>query len=129
MQSGSGRGDGQPEIYKYGQPEAGSFRNGAAGSQSISVLEKAKYDEEKMLIEQDPFLLEEQRYLNRMQRAHNIQEVNYKKHYDSVLAPEVNKKKQQDQYENQVIERRIQSLAEAQDRQRKMKTDLTKIHS
>lgn len=34
-------------------------------------FKKKQYDEEKMLIEQDPFLLEEQRYLNRMQRAHN----------------------------------------------------------
>ena len=44
-------------------------------------------------MQQDPFLLEEQRYLSRMQKAHNIQELNYKKHYDEILIPEVVKKK------------------------------------
>lgn len=82
-----------------------------------------------MLIEQDPFLLEEQRYLNRMQRAHNVQEVTYKKHYDNVTTQMEQKRKQQEDYENQVIERRLNSLAEAQERQRRMKTDLTKIHT
>jgi len=92
-------------------------------------MDKQRFNEEKMLIEQDPFLLEEQRYLNRMQRAHNKQEINYKKHFDEILVPEIQRKKQQEDYENNIIERRIQSLAEAQERQRRMKTELTKIHS
>lgn len=60
-----------------------------------------------MLIEQDPFLLEEQRYLARMKRAHNRQEMNYKQHFDQVYSHEVEKKKQLDKHENMVIERRI----------------------
>jgi len=32
----------------------------------MTEQERQKFDEEKMLIEQDPFLLEEQRYLSRM---------------------------------------------------------------
>ena len=35
----------------------------------------------------------------------------------------------QEENENSVIQRRIQSLAEAQDRQKLMKDDLTKLHS
>jgi hypothetical protein len=42
-----------------------------------------------------------------MKKAHNIQELNYKKHYDEILIPEVVKKKQRDDYESNVIERRI----------------------
>jgi predicted Rossmann fold nucleotide-binding protein DprA/Smf involved in DNA uptake len=71
-----------------------------------------------MLIEQDPFMLEEQRYLNRLQRAHNLQEQKYKKHYENIHAPELSKKKQQEQLEDMKIEHRLKSLAEAQDRQR-----------
>ena len=41
----------------------------------VSIYEQNKFQEEKMLIEQDPFLLEEQRYLSRMSRAHNKQEM------------------------------------------------------
>jgi hypothetical protein len=56
-----------------------SYRNGqlhdflkqSSGDHPISAYEQNKFKEEKMLIEQDPFLLEEQRYLSRMQRAHN----------------------------------------------------------
>lgn len=82
-----------------------------------------------MLIEQDPFLLEEQRYLSRMKKAHNVCEQTYAKHYTNVTAPEQERKKQQEMMENAVIERRMKSLAEAQERQRKLKGDLTKIHT
>lgn len=108
--------------------QARSIKN-PRGSDPYAQIELQKYDEEKMLIEQDPFLLEEQRYLNRMQRAHNVQEKTYKKHYDEVTIQMEQKRKQQEDYENQVIERRLNSLAEAQERQRRMKTDLTKIHT
>ena len=66
-----------------------------------------------MLIEQDPFLLEEQRYLSRMQRSHIECEKKYHMHYENFTAPEMNKKRQQEMYENQKIEHRLKSLAEA----------------
>ena len=44
----------------------------------MDIIDRQKIDEEKMLIEQDPFLLEEQRYLSRIQRANYKQELNYK---------------------------------------------------
>ena len=58
----------------------------------VSIYEQNKFQEEKMLIEQDPFLLEEQRYLSRMSRAHNKQEMQYKKHYEQIHAPEIQQK-------------------------------------
>jgi hypothetical protein len=53
-----------------------------------------------MLIEQDPFLLEEQRYLSRMQKSHIDCEKKYHMHYENFTAPELNKKKQMEEYEN-----------------------------
>ena len=52
----------------------------------------------------------------------------YKQHYDKVTTHEMQKKKKREEYENEVIERRLATLAEAQERQRLMKSDLTKIH-
>ena len=46
-------------------------------------------------------------------------------HYEKFTAPELNKKKQMEEYENQKIEHRLKSLADAQDRQRQMKYELT----
>ena len=51
----------------------------------MSMVETEQYQYDKMLIEQDPFLLEEQRYLDRMKKAHNRQEQHYKKHYDDTF--------------------------------------------
>ena len=82
-----------------------------------------------MLIEQDPFLLEEQRYLSRIQRANYKQELNYKQHEQKVVQPNLQKKLNQEQYENETIQRRNMALQEAQDRQAKMKRDITKMNS
>lgn len=51
----------------------------------LESLDRSKFDEEKMLIEQDPFLLEEQRYLSRIQKANYKQEINYKKHEATIV--------------------------------------------
>lgn len=63
-----------------------------------------------------------------MKRANNDCEVKYHIHYENFTAPEMNKKKQAEQYENQKIEHRLKSLADAQDRQRQMKHELTQVH-
>ena len=61
----SGRqGGANSQINKYPQAKENSFRNSMerspmANYNSQIVVEQQKYDEEKMLIEQDPFLLEE----------------------------------------------------------------------
>ena len=78
-----------------------------------------------MLIESDPFLLEEQRYLSRLQKATAVGQNHYNLHYEKYTAPENAKKKQLEEFENDVINRRQQSLAEAQERQNKMKKDLS----
>ena len=54
--------------------------------------------------------MEEQRYLARMQRAHNIQEQAYSKHYETITKHEIEKKKRFDADENDAIERRLNSL-------------------
>lgn len=85
-------------------------------------------DEDKMLIEQDPFLLEEQRYLSRIQRANHRQEQLYTNHEAKVVQPNLHKKLNQESYENEVIARRNLALQEAQDRQAKMKKDITRMN-
>ena len=50
-------------------------------------------------------------------------------HYEKYTAPEKSKKKEQEDFENEIINRRQQSLAEAQERQNKMKKDLNYIHN
>lgn len=82
-----------------------------------------------MLIESDPFLLEEQRYLSRLQKATTVGQNYYNNHYEKYTAPQNNKKRQQEEFENQVINRRQQSLTEAMQRQDKMKRDLNYIHN
>ena len=76
--------------------------NNYAGS-PLESLDRSKFDEEKMLIEQDPFLLEEQRYLSRIQKANYKQELAYKKHEATVVQPSLQKKLDQETYENEVI--------------------------
>ena len=66
----------------------------------VSIMDQRKFQEDKMLIEQDPFLLEEQRYLSRMQKSHIDGEKKYHMHYENFHAPEMNKKKQMELYEN-----------------------------
>jgi hypothetical protein len=58
----------------------------------LESLDRNKFDEEKMLIEQDPFLLEEQRYLSRIQKANYKQELAYKKHEATIVQPNLQKK-------------------------------------
>ena len=96
---------------------------------SEEMYDRSRIDQERMLIEQDPFMLEEQRYLNRLQRASNLQEAAYKYHHDRVLLPNATRKRAVEQQEQALIDRRVQSLADAQDRQIRMKQDLTKLHS
>lgn len=62
--------------------------------------------EEQLLIEQDPFMLEEQRYWTRMQKAHNLQENLFKYHNDSVVKPQQQRKLKLEMHENQKIARR-----------------------
>ena len=77
----------------------------------ISVYDQQRFQEEKMLIEQDPFMLEEQRYLSRLQKANDSCQQKYKHHYEKFTAPEVSKKKELDMAENYKIEQRMKSLA------------------
>jgi hypothetical protein len=51
-----------------------------------------------------------------MQKAMNVQEDRYKLHYQGVLIPEVEKKKKLEEQENQIIEKRMKSLALAAER-------------
>ena len=54
--------------------------------------------------------------------------MNYKTHEENVAAPLLQKKLTQEQYENDIIMRRNLALQEAQDRQAKMKRDITKMN-
>ena len=62
----------------------------------MSIKKSIPKFEDQYLKEQDPFLLNEQRYLTRMQRALNTQEDRFNHHVNVVFVPEKEKKKQED---------------------------------
>jgi hypothetical protein len=59
--------------------------------------EKDIYNYEKLLLEQDAHLLEEQRYLNRLKNSELRTNKNLDHHYLSITKPSLEKKRQQDQ--------------------------------
>ena len=54
--------------------------------------EKQIYDYEKLLLEQDAHLLEEQRYLNRLKNSEMRQNKHFAEHYNKVMMPALHKK-------------------------------------
>jgi hypothetical protein len=62
--------------------------------------EKDIYNYEKLLLEQDAHLLEEQRYLNRLKNSELRTNKNLDFHYNNITKPMIEKKRMQDQHEN-----------------------------
>ena len=95
-----------PDSFPMQKPRSGggSF-DYAIPSPNAGVAnnwDRRNVDEDKMLIEQDPFLLEEQRYLDRMKRAHQWQEQQFKKQNDDYMMRR-KRKDDEDAYENHMI--------------------------
>ena len=59
------------------------------------------------MLEQDPHLLEEQRYLNRLKRMETQKVKNFNNLNEKYAMPELKRKRELDEYENQMIQRRI----------------------
>lgn len=55
------------------------------------------------MLEQDPHLLEEQRYLNRLKRMETQKVKNFNNLNEKYAMPELQKKRELDEYENQMI--------------------------
>ena len=129
-QMNSQRGQSQlgQNIHKSNPGDPYSYHDDQNMNSQLQSLDRSKFDEDKMLIEQDPFLLEEQRYLSKLQKANYKQELAYKVHETNVVQPTLKKKLDQEHYENEIIQRRNIALQEAQDRQAKMKRDITRMN-
>lgn len=109
------------EIYHH--------KNSSTAPQQPFTQEKEIYDYEKLLLEQDAHLLEEQRYLNRLKNSEIRQNRHFSDHYSKVMMPNLMKKKEHDQHENMRIETRLKALTDYQKRQATLKQELNHIHA
>jgi hypothetical protein len=63
-------------------------------------LNPETYDTERNLIENDPFLLEEHRYLDRLKNMELRQNQKVSKHYIEFTLPDIHKKKQEEEMDS-----------------------------
>jgi len=72
------------------------------------------YNREKLLLEQDAHLLEEQRYLNRLKQSELKQGAHFSNHYEKITRADHEMKARMNSKENAEIERRLQAYADFQ---------------
>jgi hypothetical protein len=82
------------------------------------------YNYEKLLLEQDAHLLEEQRYLNRLKNSEVKQNWNVDYHYNKITKPMIQKKQIQDFQENAVMKQRLEAYNNYAQRQMELKKEL-----
>jgi len=71
--------------------------------------EQEIYQHEKLLLEQDAHLLEEQRYLNRLKNSELKQNRHLYDHYENITRPMLERQKAQNDHENNVIAARMEA--------------------
>jgi hypothetical protein len=87
------------------------------------------YQYEKLLLEQDAHLLEEQRYLNRLRNSEIRQNKHLAEHYNKITKPQIEKQKIMNEYENMQIEQRLEAFNNYQQRQNELKRELNSIQA
>lgn len=90
----------------------GDILNHAAGSGNPGLPhqlaeEQGIYNREKLLLEQDAHLLEEQRYLNRLKQSELKQGAYFTNHYEKITKVDNEMKARMNSKENAEIERRL----------------------
>jgi ATP-dependent protease HslVU (ClpYQ) ATPase subunit len=76
--------------------------------QNNQTKEITFYRNEKLLLESDPFSLEQQRYLNRLRNSEMVQKNNYEQYHSNVFLPEITKRMHREQYEQNISRERLQ---------------------
>ena len=97
----------------------GEILNHASGSGQPGLPhqlaeEQDIYNREKLLLEQDAHLLEEQRYLNRLKQSELKQGAHFTNHYEKITRADHEMKAQMNSKENAEIERRLKAYADFQ---------------
>lgn len=82
-----------------------------ASGRKLFNTEQEIYQHEKLLLEQDAHLLEEQRYLNRLKNSELRQNKNLTDHYQQVTRPMLERKRMLDELENQQMNERMQAYS------------------
>jgi hypothetical protein len=72
--------------------------------QQLFKNETEIYNHEKLLLEQDAHLLEEQRYLNRLRNSEIRQNRNLNEHYNNITKPMIERQRMMNEMENKQIE-------------------------
>jgi hypothetical protein len=97
----------------------GEILNHASGSGKPGLPrqlaeEQDIYNREKLLLEQDAHLLEEQRYLNRLKQSELKQGAHFTNHYEKITKADHEMKARLNSKENAEVERRLQAYADFQ---------------
>lgn len=87
------------------------------------------YNHEKLLLEQDAHLLEEQRYLNRLRNSEIRQNRHLNEHYNKITKPMIERQRMMNEMENRQIEQRLEAFNNYQQRQMELKKELNQIQA
>jgi hypothetical protein len=87
------------------------------------------YTHEKLLLEQDAHLLEEQRYLNRLRNSEIRQNRHLNEHYNKITKPMIERQRMMNELENRQIEQRLEAFNNYQQRQMELKKELNQIQA
>jgi hypothetical protein len=93
-----------------------------------SGFETVKYDRERKLIENDPFLLEEHRYLDRLKNMELRQNQKVEEHYQKYTLPDIARKQHQEGVDDINTKKRQMTKAKYQQYQREMKDVIGKLN-